>query len=142
MSDIILCYPKTGFDVKLFRSLPLSVLTVAAGLVEDFEVKIIDQRVENNWKGKLKKELDDSPTCVGISTMTGSQIGYGLQMSKFIRENNEGVKIVWGGPHPTLLPLQTLENELVDIVVVGEGDSVFRDISIALDQGKSLDKIQ
>ena len=142
MSDVVLCYPKTGFDVKLFRSLPLSVLTVAAGSIEDFEVKIIDQRVENNWKSKLKKELDDSPTCVGISTMTGSQIGYGLQMSKFIRENNEDVKIVWGGPHPTLLPLQTLESELVDIVVVGEGDSVFRDIAIALDQGRPLDKIQ
>lgn len=141
MSEVILCYPKTGFDIKLFRSLPLSVLTVAAGLVEDFEVKIIDQRVENNWKKKLKKELYDSPICVGISTMTGSQIGYAIQMSKFVRENNEDVKIVWGGPHPTLLPIQTLESEFVDMVVIGEGDSVLRDISLSLDQGKPLDKI-
>jgi radical SAM superfamily enzyme YgiQ (UPF0313 family) len=30
--------------------------------------------------------------------------------------------VVWGGPHPTVLPLQTLENEYVDAVVIGEGE--------------------
>ncbi len=141
MADVVLCYPKTGFDMKFFRSLPLSVLAVGATLVKDFEVKIIDQRVEKNWKGKLKRELNNLPLCVGISSMTGSQIGYALQMSKFVKENSEDVKIVWGGPHPTLLPLQTLENEFVDIVVRGEGDFTFRDIVIALDKGKPLNKI-
>lgn len=138
MSDVVLCYPKTGFDLESLRSAPLSLLTIAATLVKEFDVRIIDQRLGRGWKRELKAELDSSPVCVGITAMTGSQISHALEMARFVRENNGHVKIIWGGPHPTLLPRQTLKNEFVDAVVIGEGDLSFREIVKALKSGKPL----
>jgi len=72
LSDIVLVYPKTGTDIKRVIAPPHSLLTIAAlPDKEDMEVKIIDQRVDKDWKKILVEELDKKPLCVGISSMTG-----------------------------------------------------------------------
>ncbi|MBU4502864.1 MAG: B12-binding domain-containing radical SAM protein [Nanoarchaeota archaeon] len=143
-NEIILIYPKTGFDVKKVSiEVPLSVLSAASILdKEGYKVKIIDQRIEEkNWQKKLTQELKDSPICVGISSMTGTQIYFGIDAAKIIRKNNPETKIVWGGIHPTLLPKQTLESNYVDIVVKGEGEKTFFELVQNLEKGKSLREI-
>jgi radical SAM superfamily enzyme YgiQ (UPF0313 family) len=50
--------------------------------------------------------------------------------------------MVWGGTHPTLLPGQTLENHLVDIIVVGEGDYTFFELVEHLEKEKSLSDVK
>lgn len=69
---------------------------------------------------ELEKALENA-VCVGLSIMT-EQIKNALEISAFVRKKNPNIAIVWGGIHPTLFPEQTCKNELVDFVVVSEGE--------------------
>lgn len=127
MAAVILIYPETGLDVKgVSVWLPLSVLSVAATLVPDFDVQIIDQRVDADWRTSLREAIDDRTLVVGISSMTGTQIKGGIAAAHAVRESREDLPIVWGGNHATLVPGSTARHPLVDIVVMGEGETTFR----------------
>jgi len=53
---------------------------------------------------------------VGLSVMTGNPIATSLKISSYIK-THYNTPIVWGGPHPTILPEQTLENKNIDYVI-------------------------
>lgn len=147
MKSVVLFFPKTGFEIlKGAIDLPLSLIMVAATIRDDFNVKIIDQRVDKNWERNLISELGADPLCVGTSSMTGGQIGYGLEVAgivkNYVSENGTSTKVVWGGIHGTLLPEQTIENENIDVLVVGEGEVTFRELLHALGGGKNLSGIK
>lgn len=141
MADVILVHPKVT-TLSSLPCLPLSLLSCSRLLdKEGYKIKIIDLRVNRNWKEDLMKELNNSPICVGITAMIGLPIKSGLFVSKLVKENSD-VPIVWGGPHPTILPKQTLENKYVDIVCEGEGDVTFYELVKALEKGKSLKNVK
>jgi radical SAM superfamily enzyme YgiQ (UPF0313 family) len=143
-ADIILVYPKTGMDFGSTVAPPHSLLSIAAPLYEKgYKIEIIDQRVEKDWQRRVKEVLSDRTICVGISCMTGTQIYFALGVAKFIRKSSNGkVPIIWGGPHPSILPGQTLESECVDIVCVGEGDVTFSNIVEAIRKSEPLNEIK
>ena len=121
MSDIILIRPisHSWDDEGYMRyvTIPHGLLHLAAPLIKNgYDVKIIDEVVEKDARAILKEELAKNPLCVGISSMTGAQLANGLKFSEFIKENSN-IPVIWGGSHPTILPRETLEDPLVDIVV-------------------------
>lgn len=142
--NVVLIYPKTGMDFGSTVAPPHSLLAIAAPLhKEGYKVRIIDQRVDKDWNNKLIEALNERPVCAGISAMTGTQLYFALEIAKTIRKNSDGgIPIIWGGPHPSILPEQTLKNEYVDIVCVGEGDITFTEIVKAIGEGKSLNGIK
>jgi radical SAM superfamily enzyme YgiQ (UPF0313 family) len=117
--------------------LPLQHMCLAAWLRrDDFykdKIKIFDMRVH-----KLNEAVFKDSKILGISAMTGQQIKYGLQAAQLARKVNPEVIIVWGGIHPTLLPEQTVQHELVDVVVIGEGEETFREVAQAIYQGDEI----
>lgn len=142
--NVILIYPKTGMDFGSTVAPPHSLLAIAAPLHRDgYRVKIIDQRVDKNWNKHLADEIRLHPVCVGISSMTGVHIYFALKAAKIVRAMTKGmVPIVWGGPHPSILPEQTLKNDHVDMVCVGEGDSVFYELVKAIENYTSLSEVK
>lgn len=145
MADIILIFPKTGFDVGASVAPPHSLLTIAAPLKKaGYKIKIIDQRINPLWKNELIGELKSNPICVGISSMTGSQISFALEAARLVRQDAKSDKmpIVWGGPHPSILPENTLNSELVDIVVIGEGDLTFFELVRTIEEKNSLRNVK
>lgn len=58
---------------------------------------------------------------VGISA-TSPQMKHGLFLSAKIKKQNPKCCVVFGGVHPSALPEETLENNNVDAVVLGEGE--------------------
>lgn len=143
-ADIVLIYPKTGLDIGSTVAPPHSLLCIAAPLREKgYKIKIIDQRKDFNWVKTLRAALESKPVCVGVSAMTGSQIYFAIEAAKVAREATGGkVPIVWGGPHPSILPEQTVKSEYADIVCVGEGDITFPELVEALQKKSSLANIQ
>ncbi len=140
MSDIVLFFPK--YETTEVRLLPMSVLSVAAPLVEaGYKVKIIDQRVDRNWKKTLLEEIRNNPLIFGMSALTGKQILNGLEASKLVKENTN-IPVVWGGVHPSLLPRQTLENNYIDFVVIGEGEETFKELALSLKKKKDFSEIR
>jgi radical SAM superfamily enzyme YgiQ (UPF0313 family) len=131
MADVIIVYPKTTFAKKDFRPLlPLAPLYISVYLVQKgYEVKILDERVDADWMEDLKREIrSEKPVCVGISSMTGPQIAGGLKAARLIKSLDPDIPVVWGGVHPSLLPEQTAAHELVDLVVIGEGEHSFPEV--------------
>ena len=142
--DVILIYPRTGFDLGSTVAPPFSSLTIAAPLKRNgIKVRIIDQRVDRNWMKNLEESLKSNPICCGISAMTGTQISFGIDVAKIIRNHDDGgIPIVWGGPHPSILPEQTLRSEYVDIACVGEGEETFLDLVDALSKKRALSEVK
>lgn len=144
---IILFFPKilpyAIGEAERWNMLPMSLLALASPLeTAGFQVEIIDQRVEDDWKEMFKKSINNSNVLmVGISVMTGYPIKGALDCSRFIRSLNKDITIVWGGVHPTLMTEQTLSSELVDIVVTGEGEESIVELANALGSGSGLDEI-
>lgn len=141
--DVVLIYPKTGMDFGPTVAPPYALLTIAAPLHKDgCKIKIIDQRVDKQWEEHLLEALMSKPICVGISCMTGTQIYFALKAARIVRTATDGnIPIVFGGTHPTILPEQTIKNEYVDIVCVGEGDITFPELVRALQSNGSLAKV-
>lgn len=142
MGDVILIQPRGEFLERLQKKLymPLGLLQISSEIHKNYKVKIIDQRIDQNWKKHLLKELNQNPICVGITTTTGKQIKNALEISKFTKETSS-IPVVWGGVHPTLEPYSTIKNNHVDFVIEGEGEITFRELLDALDKNKPLKNI-
>jgi radical SAM superfamily enzyme YgiQ (UPF0313 family) len=141
---VILVHPRhiTGWQAQPRVEMPMGLLCIATPVSRaGYQVKIIDQRLEPNWHSILRQELGQDPVCIGISSMTGSQLKYALEISKIAKEY-EDVPVVWGGVHPTILSEQTLENEYIDIVVQGEGEESFLELVQALEGKRPLNTVK
>ena len=130
-ADVILVQPKSGFLDYASKRLPLGIMSIAGLLREHgFNVKIIDQRVNpRGWKSELQHFASQNPLFVGISTMTGTQIHHALKAASVVRAVDPKVPLVWGGVHPSLTALQTVQHPSVDVCVVGEGEVTSLDLA-------------
>jgi len=145
MHTVLLVHPNVGLYLLKYSGrhfVPSGILLVGTALHHaGYQVKIIDQGIDKNWKLQIAKALKEEVVCLGISCKTGTQIFNGLEIAKFVRTHST-IPIVWGGVHPTLLPEQTLENEFVDIVVRKEGEETMLELTTALEKNRSLVDIQ
>lgn len=125
MNKVLLFYPSfSGVhnEKTLYTDIPLSVVALAGELHNKYSVEIIDERVEPNdinITEKLKEVF-----VVGISATTSYQIINGLRFARKVRNYNKHIKIVWGGWHASLMPYETIKHELVDIIIIGQGERI------------------
>jgi len=143
MSDMVLVQPKVGeWDaVRSAPQIPLALLFASSLVEKEYDVKIIDQRLDKNWERSLRKELNSSPLCVGTTAMTGKQIKFALDVLKIVKSESK-IPTVFGGIHPSLLPEQTMRNPNIDIVVRGEGEITFYELVKSLEKRKTLSKVR
>lgn len=142
--NILLLYPKTGMDFGSTIAPPHALLSIAAPVLKaGFKVTLLDQRAEAITHETLRPYISSDLLCIGISTMTGTQIRHALRLSALCRElAGEGTPLVWGGCHPSVLPEQTLRHSNVDVVVLGEGDDSFLELVQALAAKRRLHDIK
>jgi anaerobic magnesium-protoporphyrin IX monomethyl ester cyclase len=142
MSDIVLFRPKYTDENITQRSVPWGLLYVSSFLVkEGYTVSIIDEIATPDWERMILDEIKSHSILFGVSSMSGVQIKYGLIFSQFVKRHSD-IPIVWGGVHPTILPKQTLENENIDFVVIGEGEETIIELVRALEGKQSLNSVK
>lgn len=143
MAEVVLVQPKVGNwdDFRSHPSLPLALLSASRYVAKVFDTVFIDTRVDKDWKARLSLELKKNPFCVGITSMTGRQIGYALEISSYVKEISD-VPVVWGGIHSSVLPESVLTNKNIDIAVIGEGELSFFEAVKALAGRLSLKGIE
>ncbi len=134
--DILLIYPQLGSWDNFVRDIPLSLIYTATHSVKaGFNVKIIDLRTTGkNWQEVIDREMNNGCSLVGISVMTGNPIMTSLKISKYIKEKYDTL-VVWGGPHPTILPEQTLENPYIDYVIRDWGSKALSQLTEFINGG-------
>ncbi len=109
-------------------------------LKKGYNVLVYDERLESLGV-KSRTELvnavkNSKPLFFGISSQSGPMIENGLLNSKFFRQECPDTPIVWGGVHPTLLPDQTIQHPLIDVVIKGEGELPCLGLAENLKKGK------
>jgi len=136
MIDTLLIYPKLGSMDSMVVDLPLSVVYAAADSVKrGYNVKVVDLRVEEgDWRTKLSEYLEGGVLLAGISVMTGSPLKNSREISLYIRENFPDTRIVWGGPHVTVLP-DTITEPYIDFLIRGYGSEPLAELIACLKTG-------
>ena len=135
---ILLVQPNTC-TIRGLSQPPLALMYIG-GYAEKHghTVKIVDRNIETN----SRKIIDAfKPDVVGITSLTGKMILDGIKVSKYVRRKFPEAKIVWGGIHTSLLPENTLDNEFIDFVVIGEGEESFIELLDTIEDKKDLKHI-
>lgn len=113
---------------------PTGLYKIASHCKKEYNIIVLDERVENDIVSAIEKEIDDNLLCIGFSVMTGEQILSAIKLSE--KFHNNKTCIVWGGMHPTLTPSDTVNNPFIDYVVVGDGEQAFLELLQDIDTGK------
>lgn len=137
---IVLFNPSPWVGSHYF-GLPLPLLAVAA-LPHSlgYPVSIIVQDVDDDPETQVLEACEDA-IVFGVTSLTGSMIGEGLEMCAKVRERFPNLPIVWGGTHPSIAPEQTAKHPLVDIVVAGQGEATFMDLIEAIETGRPYEEV-
>lgn len=120
---------------------PIGLAYLAAVLERaGYDVKIIDApAISMNFKS-LRYELSRlKPDVVGI-TATTPYIFDAIETAKIAKMEIPDCVTILGGPHPTLMPVETLSNPYVDIVCIGEGEKTIVELANALEM-YGMDKL-
>ncbi|MGB5895610.1 MAG: radical SAM protein [Ignavibacteriaceae bacterium] len=123
-----------GEDFSIYE--PLALEYIAAGVVNDHEVKILDLRLENNFEDVLEKF---SPDVVGITAYT-VHVNTVRNLFNKIKRWNPNVLTVVGGHHATIMPEDFLSDS-IDVIVLGEGIFTFREIVNRYERGLDFKEI-
>jgi radical SAM superfamily enzyme YgiQ (UPF0313 family) len=119
---------------------PLGILYIASSLEEEgHQVEVVDFCIEDFNDNVLKKYLKNKDV-IGI-TVRSQGINCVKAIVSSIKRINSDIPIILGGPHCTLDPINALTNIDADIVVVGDGEIVIKDVSEALEGKKNLSDI-
>ncbi|MEN8262305.1 MAG: radical SAM protein [Nitrospirota bacterium] len=115
---------------------PLAILSLGSYLEKHgITVEYFDERIHK--KDHFRDLVKRKPLFVGLSTMTCFQIRNTLDLAMIARFINPDIPLVWGGTHPSMMAEQTLESDLVDFVVKGEGEQTLLELAHALQKGKN-----
>jgi anaerobic magnesium-protoporphyrin IX monomethyl ester cyclase len=118
----------------VFWTLPLGLVAVGSALGPEWDVRIVDARLEQDPLRRVADEARDA-VCVGMGVLTGAPIRDALAATEAVRRAAPGVPVVWGGWHPSLFPDDTVR--VADAAVVGQGEVTFAELVRAYAAGAS-----
>ncbi|HUE87357.1 MAG TPA: radical SAM protein [Vicinamibacterales bacterium] len=122
----------------VFYTMPLALLALASALDRrDIDVVIVDGRLEEDAVARVVAAARGA-LCVGVTVLSGAPIHDALRVSRAVKAAHPSCPVVWGGWHPSLFPDDCLAEPSVDIVVVGQGEGVFREVVARLRDGERL----
>jgi len=82
-------------------------------------IKILEDSEHPMWLEMEHRILAENPDLVGITCTSGNMDAARVLVGRLKRN---GVPLILGGSHPTVLPEQSLEYTSADMVAVGEGE--------------------
>lgn len=114
-----------------FPRLNLALLAIASVLDKEYDVKVIDMRYDDYKDFNYSNIL-----FLGISSLTGDQLKYALEVLKYAKDEHPDITTVFGGIHASLLPEQTIKNQFVDFVIFSEAEGTIVELADALKNKK------
>ena len=121
-----------------FFTMPLALLAIGSALDRGrHDVVVVDGRLEADPVARVLEETAHA-RCLGISVLTGVPIRDALAVTRAVAAARPHCRIIWGGWHPSLFPVETLRESGVDAVVIGQGEETFAEIVDRIAAGESL----
>jgi len=123
-----------GEDFYIFE--PLALEYLASGIKDNHDVKILDMRFDKN----LNEVLGDfKPDVIGITSYTVN-VNTVKDLFEKIKQINPNIFTVVGGHHATIAA-EDFVTPFIDLIVIGEGVFVFKEIISRLENKKGFDRI-
>lgn len=141
---IVMIYPQQGFSGSYVKHMPLSLLYASAAVIKaGYEVRILDTRIDTDWRRTLARLLTEAPTlCVGISVMSGRPITNAIAIGRAVKALDAELPVVWGGPHATFYPEGILADEWsCDYVLSGYASKSFHALADCLRRRTPVDLV-
>jgi anaerobic magnesium-protoporphyrin IX monomethyl ester cyclase len=121
---------------RYIQNVPLNYIHLAAYLRKNrHKSKILDMVVEESSDRVDQYLRDNRVQIVGIGCMT-CELPDAFAEARRLKENHPGIKVVFGGAHPSADPEECLKSGVVDYVVVGEGEIPLTALLDALESGR------
>ena len=103
-------------------------------------VKLIDLRELSGWDD-VRSEIENfQPDVVGITSMS-VDFDYAIETAKIVKSCKQDIKVVMGGPHPSIMPNEIEVNQNVDHIIVGEGEISFIKLLDDIEKKHKVEKI-
>lgn len=140
MTDIILFQPKGQFSNSI--NLPTGLLFMASKAIESgHNVKIIDQRINNNWKEELSSILDNGLKIIYFSITKPDQLKNMMEASKFVIKKSPTTQTILGGEWIKIYPGLGMQDHNIDFVSYGDEDDLLNDVIDSIDGKKRVTEI-
>ncbi len=129
---VLLVNPKSRLpiDVRTQPSLGLAYIGAVSRQRGD-EPRVYDADVETTPLADVVRAWQ--PHVVGITANT-TQIKAAWRAAQEVKSVDATIPVVLGGPHPSVLPAESVARPEVDIVVRGEGEETWRELCDVLEQ--------
>ena len=117
---------------------PLGLAYIAQALIDQgHTVDLVDLNVTGLNPLRIKASLNRvQPEVVGISAYTETYPN-ALVIAQLVKEKDPHIKVLMGGPHVSIAPLDALAEPNVDYVAIGEGEQTAVELLAALEQKAS-----
>jgi anaerobic magnesium-protoporphyrin IX monomethyl ester cyclase len=136
---IALVFPRTRYPSG---QPPLGILSLAAYVRDKdptVEIDVIDptfaRRPLQMMRDQLRTKAYD---LVGVSVMT-SMLNEAIYASRVARDAPNRPIVVWGGPHPTVLPEEAIAHDSVDVIALGEAEEALNELVAAGGDPEGID---
>jgi anaerobic magnesium-protoporphyrin IX monomethyl ester cyclase len=132
---------KTDWDVKVYNA-------DYSGKTEQIKISFLTREGFDNYRAALANqngepwnEIKDviaavRPEMVGLSAKS-QNFASCLNVARKVKEIQRDITVVVGGPHPTLVGAEALDNPWIDIAVRGEGEETMVEL-LTWQQGNNL----
>ena len=135
---------QNGFNVKVYNSdFERGLLTFDHPFTEELMSKYNEYRIKlfdhefYVWREIEEKIKEESPDIVGIG-FTTDKFTAACRVAEIVKNINKDILVIAGGPHPTSLPEETIEQPNFDILVRGEGELSILSLLKNIEQGNDL----
>ncbi|MEM3956366.1 MAG: radical SAM protein [Candidatus Bathyarchaeia archaeon] len=131
------------FDIGI-KAPPIGLAYLASMLERSgYEVKIIDAPALDLQVPQVRDIVNrEQPEIIGITAST-PMIYDAYAVAKAAKEVCPNSTVILGGPHPTFLPIETLQEcPAVDIVCIGEGEETIVEVSEAIKKRMDLSNVR
>jgi len=136
---IALVFPRTRYPSG---QPPLGILSLAAYVRDKdpaVEIDVIDPTFARRPLQMMRDQLlAKAYDLVGVSVMT-SMLNEAIYASRIAREAPNRPMVVWGGPHPTVLPEEAIAHDSVDVIALGEAEETLHELVAAGGDPEGID---
>jgi anaerobic magnesium-protoporphyrin IX monomethyl ester cyclase len=121
------------------QRLPLSLMSVAAVIQDDYNLEFIDGNlIDDPATYIIERAKATNAKLLAVTTMPGPQVRQAVPVCQQVKAALPDLKIVWGGYFPTQHYKTILRSSYVDFTIEGQGEAPFRRLVDTIHHGGSL----
>ena len=142
MTDIILLQLKNGTLEDTKPRTPTKLLSMASvPLAKGYEVVLIDQRMNENWRQDVKKHIDLGAKIIYFRSAEGKQLKYFMEATRFAISLDSKILTVLGGSWPQTQPGTCMQDTFLEIVSYVEDYYLLSDLMEFCERKKKMNEI-